>query len=129
MRFAEWRAQALCLSLLMATILVVSYLFLDFKLPSFSKTRPIVPHSHLEGGDNNFSTKQHMFRWLVVGIGFGLGTLIKPNVYLHCNHGNRAGVMAFIALLSSNCCLLQVFLEGSLDCPMYTARSTVNWPN
>ncbi len=120
----------MCLSLLMSTILVVSYLFLDLKLPSFSKTQPIVPHSPLEDGDdNNFSTKWHMFRWLVVGVGFGLGTLIKPHVYLHCGHGNRAGVMAFIALLSSNCCLLQVFWEGSLDCPMYTTRSTVNWPN
>ncbi len=130
MRFAKWRVQTLCLSLLMATILVVGYLFLNWKSPSFFKTHPTVLHSRLEDGhDNNFPIKQHMLRGVVVGVGFGLGTLIKPRAYLHCGHGNRTGIMTIIALLSSNCCSLQVFLEGSHDFSVYTTRTVVNWLN
>ncbi len=110
--------------------MVVGYLFLNWKLLSFSKIHPPVPHSRLEDGNgNNFHIKQHMLRGVVVCVGFGLGTLIKPRAYLHCGHGNKAGIMTFIALLSSNCCVLQVLLEGSLDYPAYTTCSVVNWPN
>ncbi len=130
MRFAKWRAQALCLPLLTATILVVGYLFMNWKSPSFFKIHPTVLHSRLEDAlDNNFPVKQHVHRGLMVGAGFGIGTLIKSRACLQCGDGNRAGIVAIIALFSSNCCLLQVFFEGSHDFPIYTARTIVNWLN